>query len=96
MSDLFGNPQDRFCHVVAHNALKIVVNNIDDLKRFKNRIQGVQHIVFVGSILFGFVISYLFALLLLFVTVLDGVSPSVFRCTSTQMETGPIDACVET
>ena len=26
----------------------------------------------------------------------DGVSPSVFRCTSTQMETGPIDACVET
>ena len=28
--------------------------------------------------------------------VLDGVSPSVFRCTSTPMETGPIDACVET
>ena len=27
---------------------------------------------------------------------LDGVSPSVFRCTSTPMETGPIDACVET
>ena len=26
----------------------------------------------------------------------DGVSPSVFRCTSTPMETGPIDACVET
>ena len=28
--------------------------------------------------------------------ILDGVSPSVFRCTSTPMETGPIDACVET
>ena len=28
--------------------------------------------------------------------VVDGVSPSVFRCTSTPMETGPIDACVET
>ena len=27
--------------------------------------------------------------------VIDGVSPSVFRCTSTPMETGPIDACVE-
>ena len=27
---------------------------------------------------------------------LDGVSPLVFRCTSTPMETGPIDACVET
>ena len=27
---------------------------------------------------------------------LDGVSPSVFRCTSTLMETGPIDACGET
>ena len=27
---------------------------------------------------------------------LDGVSPSVFRCTSTPMETGPIDTCVET
>ena len=27
---------------------------------------------------------------------IDGVSPSVFRCTSTPMETGPIDACVET
>ena len=27
---------------------------------------------------------------------LEGVSPSVFRCTSTPMETGPIDACVET
>ena len=27
---------------------------------------------------------------------LDGVSPSVFRCTSTPMETGPKDACVET
>ena len=26
---------------------------------------------------------------------IDGVSPSVFRCTSTPMETGPIDACVE-
>ena len=26
----------------------------------------------------------------------DGVSPSVFRCTSTPMETGPIDACVKT
>ena len=26
----------------------------------------------------------------------DGVSPSVFRCTSTPMETGPIDTCVET
>ena len=26
----------------------------------------------------------------------DGVSPSVFRCTSTLMETGPIDACVKT
>ena len=26
----------------------------------------------------------------------DGVSPSVFRCTSTPMETGPIGACVET
>ena len=28
--------------------------------------------------------------------IIDGVSPSVFRCTSTPMETGPIDACVET
>ena len=27
---------------------------------------------------------------------LDGVSPSVFRCTSTPMETGPIGTCVET
>ena len=27
---------------------------------------------------------------------IDGVSPSVFRCTSTPMEAGPIDACVET
>ena len=27
---------------------------------------------------------------------LDGVSPSVFRCTSIPMETGPIAACVET
>ena len=27
---------------------------------------------------------------------LDGGSPSVFRCTSTPMETGPIDACGET
>ena len=27
---------------------------------------------------------------------IDGVSPWVFRCTSTLMETGPIDACVET
>ena len=27
---------------------------------------------------------------------IDGVSPSVFRFTSTPMETGPIDACVET
>ena len=27
---------------------------------------------------------------------LDGGSPSVFRCTSTPMETGPIEACVET
>ena len=27
---------------------------------------------------------------------IDVVSPSVFRCTSTPMETGPIDACVET
>ena len=27
---------------------------------------------------------------------IDGVSPSVFRCTSTPMETGPIDACGET
>ena len=27
---------------------------------------------------------------------LDGVSPSVFRCTSTPMETCPIDTCVET
>ena len=26
----------------------------------------------------------------------DGVFPSVFRCTSTPMETGPIDSCVET
>ena len=26
----------------------------------------------------------------------DGVSPSVFRCTSTPMETGPIGTCVET
>ena len=27
---------------------------------------------------------------------LDGVSPSVFRCTSTPMKTGPIVTCVET
>ena len=27
---------------------------------------------------------------------LDGVSPSVFHCTSALMETGPIGACVET
>ena len=27
---------------------------------------------------------------------IDGVSPSVFRCTSTPMETGPIRTCVET
>ena len=27
---------------------------------------------------------------------LDGVSPSVFRCTSTPMETGPIVTCGET
>ena len=27
---------------------------------------------------------------------LDGVSTSVFCCTSTPMETGPMDACVET
>ena len=26
----------------------------------------------------------------------DGVSPSVFRCTSTPMETCPIGTCVET
>ena len=27
---------------------------------------------------------------------IDEVSPSVFFCNSTPMETGPIDACVET
>ena len=29
-------------------------------------------------------------------TKLDEVSPSVFLCTSTPMETGPIGTCVET
>ena len=29
-------------------------------------------------------------------SLVDGVSQSVFRCTSTPMETDPIDACVQT